>query len=227
MATSGTISSTLTALEIITTAAELIGATPVGDELPAEQSALGLKHLNWMLKTWQADGACNQWRLEEVSIAWPAATATVTLDTNYLDLMNTRRRISGIDTPLTRYSISDYADMPNKTQAGTPVSYMIRKTASTLSVSLWPVPTAITTIMADAARVIEDVTALTQTLDVPQEWLETVFTCLAARLTRPFRTHVSDPVLAQRIEQDAASMYARMKAFDDEDGSVFFMVGGQ
>lgn len=222
MATSGTINSTLTAREIIDTAAELIGAVSIGDTLPAEHAALGLKHLNWMLKTWQADGLCNQWRVEEVSISWPADTATVTLDTNYLDLMDVRRRISGIDTSLCRLSLSQYADLPNKATSGTPNSYTIRKTVSTLSMSIWPVPTAITTIMSDAARVIEDVTELSQNVDLPQEWLETVYVCLAARLTKPFRTHVSDPVLAQTVVQDAASMYARMKGFDDEAASVFF-----
>lgn len=221
MPTSGTINSTLNARQVIDTAAEMIGVKSLGDDLSDDEADLGLKHLNWMLKSWQADGLTNGWRVEEVTLTWPADTATVTLDTNYLALDDVRRQASAVDTPLTAYTLAEYAEIPNKTSGGAPLIYSVRKTISTLAVSLWPVPTADTTIIANASRVIEDVTALTQNIDVPQEWLETVFTCLAARLVRPFRVHLSDPAGAQIITQAAETMYARLKDFDQEGGSVF------
>lgn len=224
MATSGTINSTMNAREIIETSLEMLGTLPIGDAADADMITLGIKHLNWMLKTWQADGV-NQFRVEEVSITWPADTATATLDTNYLDFVDARRRASSIDTPLTRISIGEYAEISNKTQSGTPTTYRVRKTISTLEIAIWPVPSADTTILGDGVRVIEDVTAATQNVDVPQEWLETIFVCLAARLSRPLRVHLSDPVLAGIIQQDATDRYARLRNFDQEETSVFLQPG--
>jgi hypothetical protein len=222
MATSGVITGTLTVREVVSTALELMGALSIGETPPAEEAALGLKHLNWMLKSWQADGLTNGWRVQEINWTHTAATATVTLDTNYLDVMDARRRVSSVDTPLQRLSIQEYAEISNKTLAGTPTCYMVRKTVASLAVTLWPVPSSNTTIYADGARVIEDVTALGETLDVPQEWLETVYTCLAARLILPLRKHISDPAGAADIKERAAGLYGRLKTFDDEGGSVMF-----
>jgi hypothetical protein len=222
MATSGTISSTLTVRQVITTSLENLGAIALGDTPEAEVSELGIKHLNWMLKTWQADGL-NQFRVEEVSITWPASTATATLDTNFLDFLNGRSRVSGVDQTMEQISISDYAEISNKsTTSSRPTQYRVRKTISTLEIALWPVPSVDITILGDGVRVIEDVTSLDETIDIPQEWLEAVFICLAARLARPLRTHISDPALAAAIQQDAATAYARLRSFDQEETSVFF-----
>lgn len=225
MATSGVITGTLTVRQVVHAALEMIGVLPLGDTANSADATAAMTHLNWMLKSWQADGLTNGWRVQEITYTHTAATATVALNTNYLDLMDVRRRVSSVDTPLERLSVSQYAEIPNKTQAGTPTCYMIRKTLSTLNISLWPVPSSNTAIYADAARVIEDVTALTETLDVPQEWLETVYTCLAARLMLPFRTWITDPATASKIEERAGSLYARLKGFDDENASVFLMPG--
>jgi hypothetical protein len=222
MATSGTIDGTLNAREIVLSALELLGVCALGDTPPAEESQLALKHLNWMLKTWQADPLVNGWRMQDVQIVWPADTATVTLDTNYLDLTNVRRQdASGFELPLMRYDPSEFAEIPSKTQAGAPLIYTLRKTLSTLTMTVWPIPTADTQIVTDGARVIEDVTDLSQTLDVPQEWLETVFTCLAARLALPLGVINASPATAAKVEERAADLYARLKGFDGESSSVF------
>ncbi|RAK52130.1 hypothetical protein [Phenylobacterium deserti] len=222
MATSGTTSSTLTVREVIDLACEELGILAMGDTLDATVAERAMTRLNWMLKTWQADGLTNGWRIEDVSITWPADTATATLDTNYLDLENVRRSISGIETPLERFDADEYAQLPNKAATGVPNSYVVKKTRDTLSVSLWPVPTAETTILADGARIIEDVTDLGQNIDVPQEWLETVYMCLAARLITPFKSLMTDPASAKAVEERAATLYARLKTFGDESGSIYF-----
>lgn len=220
MATSGVITSTMTVREVVTTALELLGAVAIGDAPPSDLATLAMKHLTWMLKTWQADGV-NGWRLLEVTITWPPATQTVTLSTDYLDLMDARLRVSTLDTMLTRLSIEEYSELSNKTVAGTPTCYMVRKTVASLAVSLWPVPAASVTVLADAVRVIEDITALDQNIDVPQEWLETIYICLAARLTTVLRTVVSNPGLTASVLQNAQQLYARLRAFDQEETSVF------
>tara|TARA_R110000868_G_scaffold108114_2_gene295529 strand:- start:112 stop:783 length:672 start_codon:yes stop_codon:yes gene_type:complete len=219
-----TITSSMTAREIITTAFGLLGTTALGATPESDEMDLGLTHLNWMLKTWQAIGLCNQWRVESITLNWLAATPSATLTTNYLDLTSVRyRNASNIDIDLTHLSLEEFASIPNKTTAGVPNSYAIRKTASTIELNLWPVSASAITIAANAARVIEDATVLDDPLDVPQEWTETVFYCLAARLIAPLRVHISDPNGSTLIRERAESLYDTMKKFDRETASIFFM----
>jgi hypothetical protein len=226
MALSGAISSSLTARELITFALEQIGALPAGETANAEDAAKGLKDLNWMLKTWQADGVCDGWRVEDLEIAWTGAASSATLATNYLDLEDVRERDSDdVDRDLVRYSLREYAAIADKAQAGDPVAYAIRKTRTSLTVYLWPVPAANTTIVANASRVISDVTDLAHDVDIPQEWLETAVYALAARLTIPFGTWKRDATLASKVEERAQALYALMKSFDEETGSLFFAPG--
>jgi len=218
------ITSSMTAREIVTAAMRINGSIGLADTPTANEAALAITHLNWMLKTWQAYGLCNGWRVESIELSWLAATASATLNTNYLDLANVRyRSATDIDRDLTQISLAEYASLPNKAQVGPPTCYAIRKTQASIELNLWPVSAAVMTIAADASRVITDVTTLDQAVDVPQEWTETTFYCLAARLIAPFRVHISDPVGAQMTQQRAADLYAALKSFDDETASVFFM----
>jgi hypothetical protein len=220
MALSGTITDSLNAREVVETACELIHVKQSGIELEAADAELGLKHLNWMLKTWQTKGGL--WLSEDVTITWPAETAEVTLDTNYLDLSNVFVRTSGVDRMLTPYSDTEYAEIPNKTAAGTPVAFNVQKTRTTLKVRLWLVPSAETTVYGDGRRVIQDVTDLSHDLDVPQEWTEAVFYGLAKRLARVFPG--VDPAVMRSVSDEADRLYDDLNAFDEESGSVSFGV---
>lgn len=226
MALSGTISESMTAQELVDTACEILGYTPPGESTSAEAADLGLKHLNWMLKTWQMSGVCDGWRREDIEIPWPAATASATLDVNYLDLVNVRLKdADDIETVLTQYSAQEYAELPDKAAAGDPTAYNLRKVRTTLTLSLWPVPEAATTIVADGSRVFYDVTALTQDVDIPQEWTEAAFYALAARLALPLGIVTSDPNRVSEIKERAGALYTQAKGFDEETGSVFLGVG--
>ena len=218
MATSGVITSTVTVDEVIRAALQEIHVLPAGETASGEDAQDALRVLNWMLKTWQADGL-QGWRDADMEVVWPAATESATLDTNVHDLDAVRFRSSGIDRMLTRYSDREYAAIPNKSQAGDPLVYHVNKTRDTLKLKLWPVPASETTLYADASRVVEDVTALSQNIDAPQEWTETIVVCLAARLTT---IHRVEPSLALAVSQRAADLYDRLMGFGSEPGSVFF-----
>lgn len=226
MATSGVITGTLTARQIVTAAMEEIGYHDANIPLDASDAATGLRVLNWMLKSWQTEGLTNRWRLEEVSISWTAGVTEATLNTNYLDLFNLRVRDSNnVDRLLEPLSSKDYAEIPNKSTSGTPVAYNIRKTNSTIALRLWPVPTATTSLYAEGVRIIEDLTNLAEHVDVPQEWLETVYINLADRLPLSFKAGLT-PIERQELAQRAASLRRLLKVDDAETGSVFFGVAG-
>lgn len=225
MTTSGQISSTLTARQIVTEAVNMVSGGQ--GAISAEDAATAMRHLNLMLKSWQADGAGNQWRIEDIAITWPANTPSVTLDINYLRLENLRYQSSGIDQDIEFISLSDYASIPVKLSQGFPLQATIRKTRSTLEMLVWPVPTTTVSLFMDGERVIEDVTDLDETIDVPQEWLETAVYSLAGRLIIPFKMFVSDATTAAEIKQRAAILYQTLKSSDQETGSVYVGVDNQ
>lgn len=206
MTTSGVITSNLTVREHATRAmrmAKIIasGETPTSDEL-----ADIITILNLMLKTWQAEG-CNLWR--ELSDTVSATTAQTTLDPRVLDVLEARVTASGIDRPLARWEWGEYISLPNKAAIGTPSIFVFRKARDSVSIFLWPVPSAAMTVSYTAARVIDDVTDLEETLDVPQEWNECIATNLAVRLAEEFGSDISQSVYAR-----AELLKAQMMDFD-------------
>lgn len=230
MTTSGATTGLLTAREIIIMAGELIGLVSAGEALEAEVGASAMRHLNWMLKSWQAR-TDNLSRIDTFSMTWPSGDEELTFVTttpgagqiqvaqNYLDVRNVYRRIDSSDLILTRLSLSDYAALPNKASTGTPLTYSMVYTDSTLKMRVWPVPADDTTIKADGVRVIEDVTTLTQTIDLRQEWTETVVYGLAKRLMAVYPA--ASIGQANDVRGQADALYASLMAYDQEGGSVF------
>lgn len=219
MATSGVISGLYTAREIITQAHELTGAVTEGQPAStAYDAAMALRHLNWMLKSMQADG-CHAFRLEEITWTWTGAAASMAFDgqssrpENVLDIKDMRVRASSIDRQLTRIEVDEYAAIPNKAQAGSPISFTIRKGINYPTVYIWPVPASSTTMYANVERVIEDVTTLDENVDIPQEWTECVVYKLADRLNAA-GGFIGTPS-AQAIQQRGDILYRTLRAADE------------
>ena len=226
MATSGVITGILTAAEIITMAHELAGVSTEGQpSQPAWNTDVALRHLNWMLKSMQSDG-CHAFRREVITFTWTGAAASTAFDNtggrpeNVLDVLEMRvRNSSSIDRQLTRIEWDEYAEIPNKTLAGNPISFSLVKSISNMTAYIWPVPSSNTTIYATVERVIEDVTAISQNVDIPQEWTECVVYKLADRLNAILG--FSGTASAQMIAQRGDILYRALRAAD-EPASVFF-----
>lgn len=221
MATSGVITGLMTVRNVVTMANELCSAKTINEGSPTlsdYDAQLSKRHLNWLLKSMQADG-CNLFRAEDISITWPADEFEQQLDTNYLDLQEVRvRNSSDQDRPLTRWEQGEYNTLPNKLQSGIPTTYSLVKTVGNLVVRLWPVPSVETTILATGSRVIEDVVGLDETLDIPQEWTETIAYKLADRLNAAYG--YSGDGDAQDVKQRADQLYSLMRDAD-RPGSYF------
>ena len=220
MSTSGSISETFTARDVITQALTLITVLGGGETPSADDAAQGLTQLQWMLKSWQSDG-CNLWREEEETIVFPAATETLTLDPRVLDVQEARVEIDPtFQRILARWERGEYITLPNKTAPGSPTIFYFRRKRDTVTMTLWPVPPVETNIFCTTARVIEDVTDLDQNIDVPQEWCETVTYNLAARLLDTFGITETRPVVASKIVAMARELYDKLSGFD-RPSSVF------
>jgi hypothetical protein len=227
MATSGSTDYAQTSREVVQTALELCGAVQIGESASAEDAALALKHLNLLLKTWGTDpklfivaeGTVTPLVLATASYSVPLARRVV----------EARRRYSGIDTPLQPLSRQEYYDLPNKAQAGSANSFYFDPQRSTRTLYIWPVPTAAevsgATIRYTYHRVIEDSDSLNNDPDVPQEWLETLAYCLAARIALPLGVLTSNPAQAAKLEERAGQLLAQLTADSQEETSVFFSPG--
>lgn len=207
MATSGTINSTLTARAIVTRALKLLSVAGAGQTVDAEDGADGLEALNWMLKSMQAEGV-NMWREDEVSQVVLAGEIETLITPRVVDIQSARI-VTGYQRTLARWERGEYDQIPNKTSPGIPSCYFLDQRLNETHLRLWPVPSMDMTVIYTAARVIEDVTDLDQTLDIPQMWLEAVCYNLAVRLYPSFGGERIDAVRAE-----AERLYALMLNHD-------------
>lgn len=231
MATSGDISGTLTARDICRMAMLLIGGPLDDGEVSTENGLVMTTMLNFMLKSWQADG-CNLWRLSDEALNIPANTASVVLDPRVLDVMEARYvQSSTFQRQLDRWEWGDYRSLPNKNAAGFPTCFALNKQRTEIIASFWPVPTEDTVIYYSGARVIDDVNDLNDEVDVPQEWVETVYTVLAERCIPWLNVDALSAPVANRVTARAKFLYDKLLSFD-RPGSAYlkpqptWMTGG-
>jgi hypothetical protein len=101
------------------------------------------RSLNIMTLEW-ANRGINLWTIEAGTTPLVAGTATYTLPTDTIDLIEHQLRTgsgtSQTDTFLERVSVSTYAQQTNKNITGRPTQVFIQRLATSTTVTLWPVP---------------------------------------------------------------------------------------
>lgn len=94
------------------------------------------------------------------------------------------------EIPLARLSRDDYTNLPNKAfTSNRPLQYWLDRQSLSPVMNLWPVPNAAATVMQIvvwAHRHIMDVGTMTQSIEVPQRWYETIVAMLASKLAMEF-----------------------------------------
>ena len=102
------------------------------------------------------------------------------------------------ELPVTQMNRDDYSALPNKYIQGNPsVNFYYEKLVNP-QVSLWPVPnSSVDQLVIWRYRQPQDVGSLTQTLEIPNRWYETIIWNLAARLC--FELPQIDPAKAQAV----------------------------
>lgn len=219
MATSGSTDFTMNARQIITRAfrlTKIIGGT---EDPTADQAETGEEVLNLLLKTWSAQE--HLWIVTEGSQALTGGQASYSIAAARR-MLSVRRRISSIDTPMQELSRQEYYDLPNKSQQGMPINWYFDPQRATRTLYLWLTPStataSTTTIHFTYLRVIEDIDALENDPDVPQEWLEALIYNLAARLGPEFG---ADENALPRIEARAAALLSDLSSQDQEMASLY------
>lgn len=118
---------------------------------------------------------------------------------------------------MSQLSGDDYAALPNKDVSGQPLQYYFDKARITQRVFLWPVPaTSFAYVVYWAYRLPQDITSLSQEVDVPLQWVEAIIAMLAAKLI--YELPQADLTRAEKIEQKATTEYT-LAMTDETDHS--------
>ena len=196
MTTSGTTTFDLDLVDIVEEAYERAGSEMrSGYDLRTARRSLNLMFIDW------ANRGLNMWTFEEASVDLVDGTATYTLPTDTVDVLDAVIRTgAGVeatqaDLEISRISLPTYASMPNKLQPGRPINMLVTRGVAAPTVTLWPVPNLddTYTLVYWRLRRIQDAGTGVETADVPFRFLP----CLTAGLA--YYLAMKNPKLVDRL----------------------------
>lgn len=194
----------LTARQIISMALEEVAIPGIGKSPKANELQAGLDRLNALLKSWQAKGG-NLFRETEADVAITGGDGIVTLPAGVRSVSSVRLVISATNQRLLHpFTRSEYLSLPNKTAVGSPTIYYLSRQRDAAELHIWPVPSTNQTLKIDYARVGFTVMDASETIDIPEEWQEAVYTNLAVQLARVWNAPLPPELVAraQRLETE-------------------------
>lgn len=188
MATSGTSAFGLDIQNVIEEAFDRCGIRArTGYDMRTARRSIDLLGLEWQNR------GINFWTVEQITVSLSASTASVTLPSDTIDVIEafirTGSGTSQSDLSMTRISASGYGNIPNKNTEGRPVNFWIDKQRDAPLMYLWPVPDVGTyTLYYYKLRRIEDTgtePAATDP-DVPARFLPALVSGLAHKLSSKY-----------------------------------------
>lgn len=235
MATSGSYDYSTSASAIIKDALIEIGAIADGETVSSGDEALGLRHLNRMVKHWQVSGY-NLWTRARGTLTLTAGKGTdanpYTFGTGGDFTTHRPLRIesmrfldsNGYERPMEQIARSEYDDLPQKDSTGESTLFHYDPQIGLGKLYVWPVlsSTSSGTLVFSYQRPIEDFDAAGNEPDFPQEWYETLVYGLAARIAPHF--FPQDVNMQQRLVQIASAKLEDCLSFDKEPASSYFLL---
>lgn len=232
MATSGIFAYQPTRNEIIEASLRKLGVLAEGQVPSSDNYTTATYALNALLAEFRTLGM-PLWERRLYSFS-PTASVTAynigsgeTLDTPYpLKIFQAYRIDSASSSRVQMDIIADYNfNMLPSNSSGTPIQLTYTPRVNYGVLKLWPTPdtnaASNSTITIVYQRPMEYSGNSTQTLDIPEEWLNAVIYNLAARLAPEWGIPLPD---RQALEATAEKVLDRALDFGSEDGSLFFQV---
>lgn len=223
MSVSGSASFALNAVQIIDKAFHRLGKASEGEAVSARMYEDGLSSLNLILKSKIGTSDHLAIRTEGV-LSLVANQASYSIAAPLRITSVRRRNSSGYDVPMNAYSREEYFDTPNKTSSpSVPIAWYFDPQATSGTLYVWPAPdsgaAAEYTLPYTYLRRIDDMLASTDSLDMPQEWLDPIIWLLADDLETEYP--LNDPRLAMKVERKAAQAKAILDGWDTEGQSLY------
>jgi len=182
-----TVTATETVRDIVTDALLDIGVSVIGQAVSADDMALGIRHLNRIMKAWNSLGFAKY--LSSSQQITLTTSASYTLSPARPSKITTARFVrSGIETPMIELTRAEYDELPNKAATGQPTQFYYDRKAETATFYVWPTlaTAAGEVINLSVEREIEDISSENDTIDIPAEWYDAAVRSLAARLVFPY-----------------------------------------
>ena len=222
MATSGVITASYTVGDVVTSAMRRLRILGKGETPESDDMEDGIERLGLMLKTWAVTGPKLFTRAEQ-SVTLVDGTQSYTLTTRPFSVQNVRLAVDGDERyPMTEWSRQDWDQSPIKDSEGTPIIYVVDRQISGTSLTLWPIPDIPSgeawTLNVSYERVPYDVTASSETLDIPQEWHDCIIDSLGYLLADEFGVS-GDHV--ERMGARAAAMFTALMG-NEREGEIRF-----
>lgn len=141
-----------------------------------------------------------------------------------LTLTNAQFGYNGLEIQMSQLNRDDYTNFPNKSFPGRPLQFWYDKQYLVPRIWLWPVPDDPTAqVVIWIQRQIQDVGSLTNTIEVPQRWLESIIFLLASRVAMELPPNTLPP---GRIEMllGLAEQHLLQAEASESDGSTTKML---
>jgi hypothetical protein len=173
MATSGSRDFNLDVAEVIEEAYERCGLeVRTGYDARSARRSLNLMFADW------ANRGLNLWTVSNGTVTLTKGTATITLDTDVVSILEVVLRRDGTDYTLDEISRGDYVTLPNKTTQGRPSQFWFNRQIAPV-INLWAVPENSTDqVIYYYVRRLEDADTLVNTTDLPFRF----YPCMVAGL---------------------------------------------
>ena len=168
MATSGTYNFNLDIDEVIQEATEMIG----GEQTLGHEPQSARRSLNLMLNDWQNRGVL-LWKIYTTAVTVSTSVTSYDLSSSTTDALQVNLRRDSTDIELQRVSFEEYLNIPNKSQAGRPTQYTVKRDLANPTIHIYPVPDNTTDILKiEAIRQVEDINkSADQNADAPVRFL--------------------------------------------------------
>ena len=214
MATSGTKTFSLDTGDVIEEAYELAGL----ELRTGYDAATARRSLNIMFADW-ANRGINLWTVEQVILSLTSGTASYTLNSYDLDVLEAIIRVydsttstTYTDISITRINRLSYLNIPDKTTTARPSQFFIDR-QETPVLYLYPTPDSVTTYKFVSYRMqrIDDVTASAQDQEVPSRFIPSMTAGLAYQIALK-----KNPAKAEMLKFEYEELFSRA-ADEDRD----------
>ena len=221
MATSGTKTFSLDTGDVIEEAYELAGL----ELRTGYDAATARRSLNIMFADW-ANRGINLWTVEQVILSLTSGTASYTLNSYDLDVLEAIIRVydsttstTYTDISITRINRLSYLNIPDKTTTARPSQFFIDR-QETPVLYLYPTPDSVTTYKFVSYRMqrIDDVTASAQDQEVPSRFIASMTAGLAYQIALK-----KNPAKAEMLKFEYEELFNRA-ASEDTDRAIVQLV---
>jgi hypothetical protein len=183
------------------------------------------RSLNLLTLEWQNRGL-NLFTIEAGTLAVTAGTATYTLPTDTIDIIEHQIRTgtgtNQIDTSLERVSVATYAQQTNKNTQGRPTQIYVQRLPTETKVTLWPVPDNTTAYTISYFR-LKGIDGLSSGVgaaisSVPPRFVP----CLVAGMAY-YIAMKKNPQMAANLKQEYEFQFQLAAGEDEETASIKFV----